>query len=208
MLIRGKDLERLAGVLRGLFGNSVRELFLNAAAYSGVADFGFFGRGFWIDQPIAFKASQSRCGATDMWPSSSAIQFETCGSTRARHRAAVREGDRAASPEDRVSGSLPMRHCGSANRREPRDPRRCNGQAIVRSSARQMPSSPPLVRSCGHAPKARSPENAAMQRSRILMTWVFVRADIVSRPTVEAALPHARDVIWRKIISEAVALVG
>jgi len=40
------------------------------------------------------------------------------------------------------------------------------------------------------------------------MTWVFVHADIVPRPTVEAALPHARDVIWRKIISEAVALVG
>ena len=77
MLVRGKDLDRLAGVLRGLFGNSVRELFLNAAASSGVADFGFFGRGFWIDQPIAFKASQPRCGATDMRPSSSAIQFET-----------------------------------------------------------------------------------------------------------------------------------
>ena len=31
----------------------------------GVADFGFFGRGSWIDQPIAFNASQPRCGATE-----------------------------------------------------------------------------------------------------------------------------------------------
>jgi hypothetical protein len=43
MLVRGKDLDRLAGVLRGRLGNGVRELFLNAAASSGVADFGFFG---------------------------------------------------------------------------------------------------------------------------------------------------------------------
>ena len=77
MLVRGEDLDRLAGVLRGLLGNGVRELFLNAAASSGVADFGFFGRGFWIDQPIAFKASQPRCGATDMRPSSPAIQVAT-----------------------------------------------------------------------------------------------------------------------------------
>jgi hypothetical protein len=31
--------------------------FLNATASSGEADFGFFGRGFWIDQPIAFNKS-------------------------------------------------------------------------------------------------------------------------------------------------------
>src|SRR5271165_7242787 len=74
VLVCGKDLDRLVWVLRGLLGNSVHELFLNAAASSGVADFGFFGRGFWIDQPIAFKASQPRCGATDTKPSSPAIQ--------------------------------------------------------------------------------------------------------------------------------------
>ena len=84
MLIRGKDLDLFAGVLRGLLGNGVRKLFLNAAACSGVADFGFFGRGFWIDQPIAFKASQPRCGATDTKPSSPAIQAATL---RLDHRA-------------------------------------------------------------------------------------------------------------------------
>jgi hypothetical protein len=42
-----------------------------------VADLGFFGRGFWIDQPIAFNASHPRCGATDVRPSSPAIQFAT-----------------------------------------------------------------------------------------------------------------------------------
>jgi hypothetical protein len=56
MLIGGEDLDLFAWVFRGLLGNGVRELFLNAAASSGVADFGFFGRGFWIDQPIAFNA--------------------------------------------------------------------------------------------------------------------------------------------------------
>jgi hypothetical protein len=77
VLVCGKDLDRLVWVLRGLLGNSVGELFLNAAASSGVADFWFFGRGFWIDQPIAFKASQPRCGATDAKPSSPAIQAAT-----------------------------------------------------------------------------------------------------------------------------------
>src|ERR1700720_2255113 len=77
MLVRGEDLDRLAGMVRCLFGNCIRELFLNAAASSGVADFGFFGRGFWIDQPIAFNASQPRCGATEARLSSPGIQFAT-----------------------------------------------------------------------------------------------------------------------------------
>ena len=66
VLVRGEDLDRFARVLCRLLGNGIRELFLNAAASSGVADFGFFGRGFWIDQPIAFNASQPRCGATEV----------------------------------------------------------------------------------------------------------------------------------------------
>ena len=54
MLVRGEDLDRFARVLCRLLGNGIRELFLNAAASSGVADFGFFGRGFWIvNQHIA-----------------------------------------------------------------------------------------------------------------------------------------------------------
>ena len=87
---------------RGLLGDGVREVFLNAAASAGEADFGFFGRGAWIDQPIAFMAClafaapnnplsrnaslgpatrlparQPRCGATEARPSSAAIQFAT-----------------------------------------------------------------------------------------------------------------------------------
>src|SRR3984893_2102873 len=97
-----KDLDLFAGMLRCLLGNGVRELFLNAAASSGVADFGFFGRGFWIDQPMAFNAylafaapdnplsrnaslcpatrlsaRQPRCGATNVRPSSFSIQAAT-----------------------------------------------------------------------------------------------------------------------------------
>jgi hypothetical protein len=102
MLVRREDFHRFAGVLCRLLGNWIRLLFLNAAASSGVADFGFFGRGFWIDQPIAFSAYLAfaapdiplsrnaslcpgtrlstrppRCGATEMRPSSAAIQSAT-----------------------------------------------------------------------------------------------------------------------------------
>ena len=45
VLVRGEDLNWLAGMVRSLLGEGVREVFLNAAASSGVADFGFFGRG-------------------------------------------------------------------------------------------------------------------------------------------------------------------
>jgi hypothetical protein len=77
MLVCREDLDLFAGVPCCLLGNSVRELFLNAAASSTEADLGFFGRGVWIDQPIAFNASQPRCGATDVRPSSTAIQSAT-----------------------------------------------------------------------------------------------------------------------------------
>jgi hypothetical protein len=43
VLVCGEYLDWLFGVLCRLFGNGIRELFLNAAASSGVADFGFFG---------------------------------------------------------------------------------------------------------------------------------------------------------------------
>lgn len=77
MLVCRENLDLFAGMLCGFFGDSVRELFLNAAASSGEADFGFFGRGAWVDQPIAFSASQPRCGATGAKPSSAAIQPAT-----------------------------------------------------------------------------------------------------------------------------------
>ena len=83
-----------------------------------------------------------------------------CGSTTDRHQAAPRQDARATSPEDRVSGSLPMRRCGGAYRREPRALRHYNGRAIVRSIVRQTPSSPILARWCDHVPVARSPESA------------------------------------------------
>src|ERR1700704_470029 len=77
VLVRGEDLDRLAGVLCRLFGEGIRELFLNAAASSGADGLGVFGRGVGIAQPIAFNASQPRCGATDVRPSSLAIQAAT-----------------------------------------------------------------------------------------------------------------------------------
>ena len=47
-------------MLRGFLPDGVFEVSLNAAAFSGEADFGFLGRGAWIDMPRAFSASQGR----------------------------------------------------------------------------------------------------------------------------------------------------
>lgn len=60
MLIRRPHLDRLVGMPAGFLDQYVGELFLKASSSSGVADFGFFGRGSWIDQPSFFSASQPR----------------------------------------------------------------------------------------------------------------------------------------------------
>src|SRR5205807_6471561 len=77
MLIRRPYFNRLVGMLRGFFGERVRELFLKAASCSGVAELGCRGRGDWIDQPIACSASQPRCGASFSRPNWAAIQVAT-----------------------------------------------------------------------------------------------------------------------------------
>jgi len=77
MLIRRPDFDRLVGMLLGLFGERVSELFLKAASCSGVAELGCRGRGDWIDQPIACSASQPRCAATFSSPNWAAIQVAT-----------------------------------------------------------------------------------------------------------------------------------
>ena len=118
VLVRGEDLDRLFGVLCRLFGEGIRELFLNAAASSGEADLGFIGRGVWIDQPIAFNASQPRCGATDVRPSSAAIQS---AALRLDHSPPSAGGSRsrscslARSPGFRIVAGAPLRR-----RRSPR----------------------------------------------------------------------------------------
>ena len=60
VLIAGEDLDRPLRMFRRFLGDGVFEVFLNAAASSGEADFGFLGRGSWIDIPQAFNASQPR----------------------------------------------------------------------------------------------------------------------------------------------------
>ena len=69
MLIRRPELDRLAGMLVGFFGNRVRQAFLKSSVSSAVAEFGLCGRGDWIDQSIARSASQPRCGASFSSPS-------------------------------------------------------------------------------------------------------------------------------------------
>lgn len=60
VFVAGEDLDRPLRVFRGFLRHGVVEVFLNAAASCGEADFGFLGRGAWIDMPQAFNASQPR----------------------------------------------------------------------------------------------------------------------------------------------------
>lgn len=60
VFVAGEDLDRPLWMFRGFLRDGVFEVFLNAAASCGEADFGFLGRGAWIDMPQAFNASQPR----------------------------------------------------------------------------------------------------------------------------------------------------
>ena len=111
VLVCCPDLDRLVRMLGGFFGHRVGKLFLKAASSSGVADFGFLGRGDWIDQPMALSASHPRCAASSASPSSAAIQRATLplvqrppsggGSVR-------RSFSFASSPAVRTDGMVPL----------------------------------------------------------------------------------------------------
>ena len=60
MFVAREDFNRPLGMLFRFLGDDVLKVFLNAAASSGVADFGFLGRGVWIDMSQALSASQPR----------------------------------------------------------------------------------------------------------------------------------------------------
>ena len=77
MLVARPDFDRFVRMLAGFLRERLCKFFLKAASSSGVAAFGFFGRGDWIDQPIACSASQPRCGARVVSPSCCAIQLAT-----------------------------------------------------------------------------------------------------------------------------------
>src|SRR3972149_652921 len=104
MLVRRPDFNRLVRMLLGFFGHRVGELFLKAAPSSGPAAFGFFGRGDWIDQPIALSASHPRCGASFSNPSCSAIQLATLAQVH-NPRPAGGSRSRAASRSSRSGSS-------------------------------------------------------------------------------------------------------
>jgi hypothetical protein len=77
VLVGGKGLDDRAGVARGLLGDDFGEFFLNAACSSGLAARTCRGRGRWMVQPMARRASQPRCGATEASPSSPAMTAAT-----------------------------------------------------------------------------------------------------------------------------------
>jgi len=51
MLVAREDLDRPFGMFRGFLGDGVDKLFFERSRLFGRADFGFFGRGVWIDMP-------------------------------------------------------------------------------------------------------------------------------------------------------------
>ena len=87
VLIRRPDLDRRVRVLCRFLRSNRGQLFSKAALSAGVAEAGWRGRGFCTDQPIAFRASQPRCGATWVSPNSEAIQAATFGLVHSPHRA-------------------------------------------------------------------------------------------------------------------------
>src|SRR5918993_2197850 len=93
MLIRGPDLDRLVRVLGRFLRDHRGQLLSKAALSAGVAEAGWRGRGFCTDQPIAFSASQPRCGATRVSPNSEAIQAATFGLVHSPHRAGAHASD-------------------------------------------------------------------------------------------------------------------
>ena len=77
VLVGGKGLDDRPGVARGFLGDDFGEFFLNAACSSGLAARTCRGRGRWMVQPMARRASHPRCGATEANPSSPAMTAAT-----------------------------------------------------------------------------------------------------------------------------------
>ena len=74
MLVACEDLDGPIGMFGRFLDDGVFEFFLNASASSGVADFGFFGRGVWIDHAACLQRFPAALAATLSSPSSRAIQ--------------------------------------------------------------------------------------------------------------------------------------
>ena len=166
MLVAREDLDRPLGCFAVSSVMASRQLFLNAAASSGEADFGFFGRGVSIDMPQAFNASQPRWTATRSSPSSRAMKAATLalvhkppssGGSSKRTRSCREPRASTRSPPRRYDGVDPPRNPGLP---------RCCARRAARSSGNQTRSSPRLRRRCAPWPEARSSENAAPRKRR------------------------------------------
>src|SRR3954466_1032283 len=125
VLVGRPDLDRLAGVLGSRLSDGLLPLFLNASRSSGVAEAGWRERGFCTDQPIAFRASQPRCGKTAASPRSPAIQAATFGLV---HRPPSGGGSRRRSLS--LSSRSGLRTEGLVPFRRRRSPRACGPWAL------------------------------------------------------------------------------
>jgi hypothetical protein len=141
VLIGCKDFDRRIGIF-GLFrGDRLAKLFLKAAASSGAADFGFFGRGFWIVQPIACNASPARCANTEARPNSCAIHTAILGVVHTPPSGGGSTSALSTSPKEPASEYAPARRCRAAGRQAPGVRIRCNAAPVVQASASPGPSS-------------------------------------------------------------------
>ena len=148
MLVRGEDLDRFARVLCRLLGNGIRELLLNAAASSGVADFGFFERGF--------SGSTSRSPSTLPSPAAGRPRVRLESASHPSRNLAARPqpaiGRRVVKAQAQFGEQVGLQdrcRCAVATAQVAKSlglPRHCSGRAIVRSIARHRPSSPTHLR--------------------------------------------------------------
>jgi hypothetical protein len=110
---------------------------------------------------MACSASQARCGRTETWPSSRAIQTAIWGALR---RGAASPGACAGRPGVRASGAAGASRCDGGRPPAHQDRRRCSGWPVAPANAARSRSWPRPPRARGPAPEARSPDSGARHR--------------------------------------------
>jgi hypothetical protein len=110
---------------------------------------------------MACSASQARCGRTETWPSSRAIQTAIWGALR---RGAASPGACAGRPGVRASGAAGASRCDGGRPPAHQDRRRCSGWPVAPANAARSRSWPRPPRARGPAPEARSPDSGAGHR--------------------------------------------
>ena len=160
MFVARKDLDWRSGRFAASLATAASRFFFNAATSSGVADFGFFGRGVWIDMPQVVGASQPRWAATFSSPGSRAMKAATFALVHKPPSSGGSLSEHAVYREPLASTRLPSRHRVDVGHPRIPAPPDCSGRQAARSSAARTKSARPLRRRCGPWREARPSENA------------------------------------------------